>query len=108
MGVAELHSRHSTDRPSICLFYVHHGLFVAPLEQAMSVVSINRQARLSPRGDRKGLSSGIRSFLLFLLNSFLFFVVITVNNGVVGDRRYHRCNALLMVSDSCGRSVGRV
>ena len=107
MGVAELHSRHSTDRPSICLFYVHHGLFVAPLEQAMSVVSINRQARLSPRGDRKGLSSGIRSFLLFLLNSFLFFffVIITVNNGVVGDRRYHRCNALLMVSDSCGRRV---
>ena len=44
------------------------------------------------------------SFILFLLNAIFFFVIITVNNGVAGDRRYHRCNALLVVSDSCGRA----
>ena len=94
-------SCHSTDRPfSICLFYVHHGLWHLSSRQFRS---INRLV-FPPRGDRKSLSSGIR--LLCFAHFYSFFsLIITVNNGVVRDRRYHRCNALLMVSDSCGRRV---
>ena len=77
--------------------------FQAPSER--SPTSINRLVFPS-RAAIEWSSSRLAfvSFLLFALGAIFFFlVVITVNNGVVDDHRYHRCNALLMVSDSCGR-----
>ena len=96
----------------IRLFFYVHLLFVAPSEHAISIVvsAGSSSAPLTAIGTvfQYGMAFAHLYSLSLSHQSAIFFSVITVNNVVVGDRRYHRCNALLMVSDSCGRSVCRV